>query len=90
MTYCPGWTQLDANHATAQITAGGGHLYQRWSGGQIWGYTGQPCQTQGTSCPGWAQYDDNTATIALAAGGDDLYQLHSGDSGAPGIWKHLR
>ncbi len=78
------WQQLDNNKLTAQIVADGDKLYQRWSSGEVWQYTGQPCQTEATSCTSWQQLDANHNTAQIAASGGHLYQRWSSGQ----IWQY--
>ncbi len=74
------WTQLDRNQLTAEIVADGSKLYQRWSGGEIWQYTGNgtPCAATVTFCPGWTQLDNNHGgAVQVVAGGGRLYERES-------------
>jgi hypothetical protein len=68
----PQWTMLDKNAATKDIAADGDKLYQRWGTGEIWQYTGTPCN--GTNCAGWQQLDNNPAGAQIAASGGHLYE----------------
>ena len=46
---CPGWVQLDNNALAVAIAAGGNDLYELHSDGQLWHYTGTPCNANGSS-----------------------------------------
>lgn len=71
---CPGWIELDNNSIKQIIAAGGTNatsstpaipgLVQLHSDGNIWQYTGTPCNA--TSCPGWQHLDNNPATDQIA------------------------
>src|SRR6185312_10529610 len=63
------WQQLDDNAATVELCADGSTVYQRWSGGNIWQYTGTPTA--------WQPLDSNPGTVEIACGGGNLYQRHS-------------
>jgi hypothetical protein len=43
--------------------------------GDIWEFTGAPCN--GDNCGGWSRLDDNPKTSAIVAGDSGLYQLHN-------------
>jgi hypothetical protein len=53
---------------------GTGALYELHSSGEIWKYTGTPCN--GNVCSGWQELDNNPDTIQIVAGGGQLFELH--------------
>jgi hypothetical protein len=88
--YCPGWKQISGNPNTinsqcqypvlnCSMTSGVSSVYQLWSDGAIWKYTGTPCDP---ACNGWQQMDNNPNTKQISAGGG-LYQIHNDGS----IWQ---
>ncbi len=79
-TYCTGWTEIDNNPATAQISAGAGTVFERHTDGSIWQWTGTAC---GSWCSGWVELDNNARTTQLSAGSGTLFQLHSDGS----VWR---
>ena len=77
---CPGWRELDNNHADVQIAAGAGSVFQRHSDGTIWESTGASC---GSWCAGWVELDNNPRTISIVAGAGSVWQRHNDGT----IWR---
>lgn len=74
---------IDNNPKTIQIVEGPAGLFQLHNDGQMWKWTGQPCN--GSSCPHWVMIDNNPATKKiLLVDSLGLFQLH--DSGAVWEW----
>ena len=94
---------LDSNSITQIAVAGGTEpncvpscpatpntppLVQLHSDGNIWQYTGTPCDA--TSCPGWQHLDNNPAAVKIFGypsgngGAFAIFQLHSNGS----IWRY--
>ncbi|HWT23157.1 MAG TPA: hypothetical protein VN213_06595, partial [Solirubrobacteraceae bacterium] len=63
-TACPGWTEIDRNPATRELTASGSTLFQRHADGRVWKYDGWG-QCSGNACPGWTEIDRNPRTAAI-------------------------
>ncbi len=81
-TACPGWSLIDTDSTTREITASRGDLFMRQANGSLWKwYTRIPCTA--TACAGWGQIDRNPRTQQMVAGLNTLYQRH--DNGQ--IWK---
>jgi hypothetical protein len=89
-SYCSGWKQISGNPNTidgqcqypvlnCSMTSGVSWIYQLWSDGAIWQYTGPPCDP---ACNGWREMDNNPNTKQITAG-SSLYQIHNDGS----IWQ---
>ncbi|MEE2690714.1 MAG: hypothetical protein VX640_04140 [Pseudomonadota bacterium] len=77
------WVDIDRNRRSVAMAATVENVFQLHDNGEIWVWTGRPCD--GGSCPHWRRIDRNPKATAIAANYANLFQLH--DDGSIWRWK---